>query len=80
MVLKEETIQREFVCPNCHGGNFIFIGVQRQKGLFKGRELWKCRRCHGTFAKETIDVKKSTENESFNKSAFSYYCKIQFAK
>ncbi len=80
MITKENITQDEFVCPHCMERNFILIGMQRQKGLFKGHELWKCKSCHGTFARETIDIKRSNENESFNKSAFSYYCNFQFTK
>ncbi|KXK28809.1 MAG: hypothetical protein UZ01_02554 [Candidatus Brocadia sinica] len=81
MVIKENknTIQDEFVCPHCNGSTFIFIGLQKQKGLFKNHELWRCKNCHSTFARETIDVKKSMENETFNKRALQYYCKIRFA-
>lgn len=80
MVTNESIEDGKFVCPHCKGNSFILIGVQKQKGLFKDHELWNCRKCHGTFAKETIDEKRSSENERFNKNAFSYYCRIQFAK
>lgn len=79
MVINGNNMQNEFVCPHCKGYSFIFIGLQKQKGLFENHELWCCKSCHSTFAKETIDVKNSMENESFNKRAFQYYCKSRFA-
>lgn len=78
MVTKENNTPAEFVCPHCKGNTFIFIGLQKQKGLFENHELWCCRNCHSTFARETIDVKKSIENETFNRRALQYYCKIKF--
>lgn len=80
MVIKENNndVQEEFVCPHCYGSTFIFIGLQKQKGLFENRELWRCKGCHGTFARETIDVRRSMENETFNKRALLYYCKSRF--
>ncbi len=78
MVINKDNMISEFVCPHCKGSVFIFIGLQRQKGLFENRELWRCRSCHSTFARETIDVKKSVENETFNKLAIQYYCKMRF--
>lgn len=83
MVIKENknnlNIHEEFICPHCKGSKFIFIGLYKQKGLFENHELWRCKSCHSTFARETIDVNKSMENETFNKRAFQYYCKIRFA-
>jgi ribosomal protein L37AE/L43A len=81
MIIKEnkDNIQDMFVCPHCNGRSFVFIGRQKQKGLFENHELWCCRNCHSTFARETIDVEKSMENETFNKKALQYYCKIRFA-
>ena len=78
MVIRENIRQVEFVCPHCNGNSFIHIGLQRQKGLFKDRELWTCKTCHGTFARESVEIKKSAENEIFNKRAFPYYCRICF--
>lgn len=79
MVVKENITQDEFVCPHCRGNSFVFIGLQRQKGLFKDHELWSCKSCRSTFARETIDVKKTSENELFKKRALLYYYKIRFA-
>ena len=78
MVISKTIKQVEFMCPHCGCNSFIHIGLQRQKGLFKDRELWKCNTCQGTFARESIEMKKSTENEIFNKRAFPYYLKIRF--
>ncbi|TVL94601.1 MAG: hypothetical protein CV082_14305 [Candidatus Brocadia sp. BL1] len=78
MVINENNIRNEFVCPHCKGNTFIFIGLQKQKGLFENHELWCCKSCRGTFARETIDVKNYMENETFNKRAFQYYCKNRF--
>lgn len=80
MVISEKIKQVEFVCPHCNGNSFIRLGLQRQKGLFNGRELWRCKTCHGTFARESIDIKKTAENETFSKRAFPYYRKIRFDK
>jgi transposase-like protein len=80
MIAKDCVMQNEFVCPHCKSVNFVLLGVQKQKGLFKDHELWKCRSCHGTFARETIEVRRSAENESFNKNASSYYCRVLFAR
>lgn len=82
MVIEENknNLQEEFICPQCHGSTFLFIGLQKQKGLFENHELWHCKGCHGTFARETIDVRKSMENETFNKRALQYYCKSRFIR
>ncbi|MCR4321539.1 MAG: hypothetical protein NUV74_14530 [Candidatus Brocadiaceae bacterium] len=79
MVIEEDMKQGEFVCPHCAGRSFVLIGLQRQSGLFKDHELWSCKSCHSTFAKETIEVKKTTEGETFNKRALPYYCRVKFA-
>ncbi len=79
MVVEEDRKHGEYVCPHCTGKNFILIGLQRHNGLFKDHELWRCKSCHSTFARETIEVKKTAEDETFNKRALSYYCKIKFA-
>ncbi len=80
MMLKKIVTNDDFECPHCNGNKFIFIGVQEQKGLFKNRELWNCKNCHSTFAKETIDVKNYRENTSFNKCAFPFYYKFSLSK
>ena len=80
MVIEEDVKSGEFVCPHCKGTGFVLIGVQRQNGLFKNHELWSCKKCHSTFARETIETAKSEESESFNKRASSYYCRVQFAQ
>ncbi len=79
MVIEEDMKQGEFVCPHCRGNRFVLIGLQRQSGLFKDHELWSCKSCHSTFARETIEVKKTTEDETFNKRALPYYCRVKFA-
>ena len=79
MDIEEGMKQGEFVCPHCTGNSFVLIGLQRQNGLFKDRELWSCKSCHSTFARETIEVKKTTEGETFNKRALPYYCRVEFA-
>ena len=79
MVIEEDMKQGEFVCPHCAGRRFVLIGLQRQSGLFKDHELWCCKSCHSTFARETIEVKKTTEDETFNKRALPYYCRVKFA-
>lgn len=79
MVIEEDMKQGEFVCPHCVGRSFVLIGLQRQSGLFKDHELWSCKSCHSTFARETIEVKKTTEDETFNKRALPYYCRVKFA-
>ena len=79
MVIEEDMKQGEFVCPHCAGRSFVLIGLQRQSGLFKDHELWCCKSCHSTFARETIEVKKTTEDETFNKRALPYYCRVKFA-
>ncbi len=80
MVIIENIKHGEFACPHCRGGSFVYVGIQRQKGIFNGHELWSCKKCQGTFARESIEVKKSTESELFDKRAFGCYCKVQFAK
>jgi transposase-like protein len=79
MVAEEDRKQGEYVCLHCTGKSFILIGLQRHNGLFKDHELWRCKSCHSTFARETIEVKKTAEDETFNKRALSYYCRIKFA-
>lgn len=79
MVIEEDTKQGEFVCPHCRGNSFVLIGLQRQSGLFKDHELWCCKSCHSTFARETIEVKKTAEDETFNKRALPYYSRVKFA-
>ena len=78
MGIEEDMKQGEFVCPHCTGNRFVLIGLQRQSGLFKDHELWSCKRCHSTFARETIEIKKSEVNELFNKRALPYYCRVKF--
>ena len=78
MGIEEGMKQGEFVCPHCTGNSFVLIGLQRQNGLFKDRELLSCKSCHSTFARETIEVKKTTEDETFNKRALPYYCRVKF--
>jgi len=78
MVVERDMKHGEYVCPCCTGNRFVLIGLQRHNGLFKDRELWRCKSCHSTFAKETVKSKKTAEDESFNKRALSYYCKIKF--
>ncbi|HHT9116443.1 MAG: hypothetical protein HY607_03250 [Planctomycetes bacterium] len=79
MVVEEYMKQSGFVCPHCSGNSFVLIGLQRQSGLFKDHELWCCKSCHSTFARETIEVKKTVEDETFNKRALPYYCRVKFA-
>jgi len=79
MVIEEDTKQDEFVCPHCRGNSFVLIGLQRQSGLFKDHELWCCKSCHSTFARETIEIKKTAEAETFNKRALPYYSRVEFA-
>ena len=79
MVVEEDMKQSGFVCPHCSGNRFVLIGLQRQSGLFKDHELWCCKSCHSTFARETIEVKKTVEDETFNKRALPYYCRVKFA-
>ncbi|MBM2832968.1 MAG: hypothetical protein HW406_129 [Candidatus Brocadiaceae bacterium] len=79
MIVERDMKQCEYVCLHCKGNNFVLIGTQRQNGLFKDRELWNCKNCHSTFAKETVKVKKTAEDETFNKRAISYYGRIKFS-
>lgn len=79
MVIEEDVKQGEFVCPHCTGKDFVLIGLQRQTGLFQNHELWNCRNCHSTFARETIEVKKTSEGETFNKRASPFYSRVKFA-
>jgi len=78
MVVEEDRKQGEYVCPHCTGNSFVLIGLQRHNGLFKDHELWRCKSCHSTFARETIEGKKTAEDETFNKRALSYYCRVKF--
>lgn len=68
-----------FECPHCKGSNFIFIGLQKQKSLFNNHELWNCKNCHGTFARESIEADKTVENEAFSKRASMFYRKFRFS-
>ena len=79
MIAEKELKHKIFVCPHCKGTSFIFLGMQRQKGLFKGRELWNCKTCHSTFAREAIDVNNLKENTSFNSKTFPFYYKARFS-
>ncbi|MDR4509827.1 MAG: hypothetical protein MRJ65_16600 [Candidatus Brocadiaceae bacterium] len=80
MKIKEKAVQCEFACPLCKGISFVFIGLQKQKGLFNNHELWNCKTCHSTFARESIEMKKTVENETFHKKAFPFYCGFKFSR
>ena len=79
MIAEKEVKQLTFMCPHCKENDFIFFGMQRQKGLFKDHELWNCKKCHSTFAREAIDVKNMAKNTSFNNKAFPFYCRTRFS-
>lgn len=79
MKVKGNKSKTKYECPHCKGSDFIFIGLQRQKGLFNNHELWNCKNCHSTFARESIEVYKSVENEAFNKRASSFYGGFRFS-
>ena len=79
MIQEKDVSRVEFICPHCKGNKFVLIGLQKQNGLFKDHELWSCKHCHSTFAKETIEVKKTAEDETFNKRALPYYSRVKFA-
>lgn len=79
MIQEKDVSRVEFICPHCKGNKFVLIGLQKQNGLFKDHELWSCKHCHSTFARETIEAVQTTENENFKKKALQYYRRVNFA-
>ena len=76
MVVEEDMKQGEFVCPHCTGNSLCLSVCKGKMDYSKIMNYGAVKRCHSTFAKETIEVKKTAEDETFNKRALPYYCRV----